>query len=293
MIYVMYGILIFIFLLFLVHLFLFIKFRKHFIPVLMYHRITDDKKDDKVRYQLHKGNQLDLDSMKVSPTQFDKQMKYLFRKKYIVGGLTKDSLIKKSKHAYITFDDGYKDNFLFAYPTLKKYNQVGIFYITAGLIDQDKFMPIDINDKRDENKLLSWDEIIIMAQDNMQIGSHTMNHPWLTDSNVNQKEEIVLSKKLIEEKTKIKVDTFAYPGGLYNEESILLAKSNYETAVITSRGDDFPNSNKDVYLIERETISSNDSMFMFKFKLYGFHKFLRKLVWLKKLRGFVRWLLKR
>ena len=293
MIYVMYGIMIFIFLLFVVHLVLFIKFRKHFVPVFMYHRITDDKKDDKVRYQLHKGNQLDLDSMKVSPTQFDKQMNYLFKKKYTVGRLTKDSLIKKSKHAYITFDDGYKDNFLFAYPTLKKYNQVGIFYVTADLIDQDKFMPIDINDKRNENKLLSWDEIIIMAQDNMQIGSHTMNHPWLTDSNVNQEEEIVLSKKLIEEKTKIKVDTFAYPGGLYNEESILLAKSNYETAVITSRGDDFPNSNKNEYLIERETISSNDSMFMFKFKLYGFHKFLRKLVWLKKLRGFVRWLLKR
>ena len=293
MIYVIYGFLIFTFLFVIIHVIMFIIFKKDYVPVLMYHRITDDKKQTDVRYIKHKGSILDLDSMKVSPSNFYDQMKYLYDNNYKVSSLDKDVFHKSGKNIYVTFDDGYKDNFTHAYPILKQFNQVGIFYITAKLIDDDTFMPIDLNDKRYANRLMTWDEIKVMANDNMQIGSHTLNHPWLTDSNVNQEEEIVLSKKLIEEKTQIKVDTFAYPGGLYNEESILLAKSNYETAVITSRGDDFPNSNKNVYLIERETISSNDSMFMFKFKLYGFHKFLRKLVWLKKLRGFVRWLLKR
>ena len=116
-----------------------------------------------------------------------------------------------------------------------------------------------------------------MADDGMKIGSHTMNHPWLTDNDINLEDEIIKSRDLIIKRSNIVVDTFAYPGGLYNDSVVDLVRNIYDTAVITSRGNDFTNSNKDCYLIERETISSNDSMFMFKFKLFGFHRFLRKL----------------
>ena len=293
MIYVIYGFLIFTFLFVIIHVIMFIIFKKDYVPVLMYHRITDDKKQTDVRYIKHKGSILDLDSMKVSPSNFYDQMKYLYDNNYKVSSLDKDVFHKSGKNIYVTFDDGYKDNFTHAYPILKQFNQVGIFYITAKLIDDDTFMPIDLNDKRYANRLMTWDEIKVMANDNMQIGSHTLNHPWLTDSNVNLEEEIVLSKELIMDKSGILVDTFAYPGGLYNEDVINITRNNYKTAVITSRGIDFPNENKDVYLIERETISNSDNMFMFYLKVWGVHKFIRKLKWLNYLRGKIKCLLKR
>lgn len=293
MIYVIYGFLIFTFLFVIIHVIMFIIFKKDYVPVLMYHRITDDKKQTDVRYIKHKGSILDLDSMKVSPSNFYDQMKYLYDNNYKVSSLDKDVFHKSGKNIYVTFDDGYKDNFTHAYPILKQFNQVGIFYITAKLIDDNAFMPIDLNDKRYANRLMTWDEVKVMANDNMQIGSHTLNHPWLTDSNVNLEEEIVLSKELIMDKSGVKVDTFAYPGGLYNENVINITRNNYKTAVITSRGIDFPNENKDVYLIERETISNSDNMFMFYLKVWGVHKFIRKLKWLNYLRGKIKCLLKR
>ena len=59
---------------------------------------------------------------------FEKQMEYLKNKEYQVISLTKlveilesDELIPK-KTVVLTFDDGYKDNYINAFPILKKYN---------------------------------------------------------------------------------------------------------------------------------------------------------------------------
>ncbi len=293
MIYAIYVVIATVIIFLLIHLIMFINFKKHYIPVLMYHRITDCKKDDNVRYTIHKGNKLDLDSMKVSPLNFEKQMNYLYKKKYRVLKLDESIFFKNKKNVFVTFDDGYHDNYKFAYPILKKNNQVGIFYLTAKLLDESKFMPIDENDKKIENRLLTWEEVMFMNNNNMQIGSHTNTHMWLNDPSTDLVDEIINSKNLIKERTNIIVDTFAYPGGLYNEDILELVRRNYKTAVITSRGKDFPIRNKDVFLIERETISSKDSMFMFKFKLHGYHRFIRKLSWLNKLRRFIKWILGR
>ncbi|HHX00572.1 MAG TPA: polysaccharide deacetylase family protein [Acholeplasmataceae bacterium] len=293
MIYVVYGLIIFICLFIIIHLIAFIIFKRNFVPILMYHRVTDDVKPKELRYIEHKGSTLDLDSMKVKVDVFNKQMEYLKKKGYKTKHLSKEIINKEKKTVYLTFDDGYSDNYEFAYPILKQYNFQAVFFLTAGIIDKNEFMPIDENDKRKENRLLTWDEAKEMVNGGMQLGAHTLNHIWLTNDDVNIEEEIVGSKRLIEERLNIFVNTFAYPAGMYNEKAVEIVRNNFECAVITSRGSDFPNNNKDPYLLERETISSSDSMFMFKLKLFGIHRFLRKLKWLNKLRGVIKWLLRR
>ena len=49
------------------------------------------------------------------------------------------------KTVSITFDDGYKNNYLCAYPILKKYNFPATIFIITSVVGEDEY--------------LSWDEI--------------------------------------------------------------------------------------------------------------------------------------
>ncbi|CCV65140.1 Polysaccharide deacetylase [Paracholeplasma brassicae] len=215
---------IFIALFFTYHLVWFLIFKRTFKPVLMYHRITDEEKPIDIRYQIHKGKPLNLDSMKVRPSEFESQLKYLKQKGFITPSLREDLFKIKDKAVYMTFDDGYVDNYTNAFPRLQKYDFKGIFYITAGLIENG-FMPIDQNDQQVSNRLMNHEELNILNRAGMQIGSHSMTHPWLNDIGIDLNIEIVQSKLILEEKLGIKIDTFAYPGGLYDNEVLNLVKN--------------------------------------------------------------------
>ncbi|MCK5534908.1 polysaccharide deacetylase family protein, partial [bacterium] len=84
-------------------------------------------------------------NVSLSITNFEKQIKYL--KKYyrivpladLVGKIKrKEDFLPHS--VAITFDDGYKNNFLLAYPLIKKYNVPVTIFLTAGYINTKKFL---------------------------------------------------------------------------------------------------------------------------------------------------------
>ncbi|MEW6608824.1 MAG: polysaccharide deacetylase family protein [bacterium] len=76
----------------------------------------------------------------VSTGDFEKQIKYLSKKYNIISLEDIAVHIKEGKELprnslAITFDDGYKDNYLNAYPILKKYGATATFFLVAGCID--------------------------------------------------------------------------------------------------------------------------------------------------------------
>lgn len=109
-----------------------------------------------------------------------------------------------TKPVILTFDDGWKNQYVYAFPLLKKYGFVGTFFVFTSAIDHKHFM--------------SWDELKEMDAVGMTIGGHTKTHPYLTriTDPVLLANEIAGGKKVLEEHLEKTVDVFAYPFGLNN-----------------------------------------------------------------------------
>jgi peptidoglycan/xylan/chitin deacetylase (PgdA/CDA1 family) len=88
----------------------------------------------------------------------------------------------------LTFDDGYLDNWVYAYPLLKKYGFKGTIFVNPEFVDpteeyRPNFEDIWAGKVRLEELIshgfLSWREMIEMEKDGvMDIQSHGMTHTW-------------------------------------------------------------------------------------------------------------------
>lgn len=88
----------------------------------------------------------------------------------------------------LTFDDGYLDNWVFAYPLLKKYGLKGTIFVNLDCLDPRLGVRKNFEDVWNGNcsiddlvsdGFLSWDELKIMQDSgSMDIQSHTMSHDW-------------------------------------------------------------------------------------------------------------------
>ena len=102
--------------------------------ILMYHQVLD--------VECHRGNHLPSGMVMLENT-FDRQMKYL---KEHFNVITLDELIsclkdKKSPPSgsvVISFDDGWRDNYIFAFPILKKYDLPATIFLSTDYISTSK-----------------------------------------------------------------------------------------------------------------------------------------------------------
>jgi len=101
------------------------KLTKSQVAILMYHRISPHK------------DSWSLEPL--SPQEFEKQIAYFYRNYEIVPLERLASCIRQGntlpdRAVIITLDDGYKDNYLYAYPVLKKYHVPATIFLTTGHI---------------------------------------------------------------------------------------------------------------------------------------------------------------
>lgn len=120
----------------------------------------------------------------------------------------------------ITFDDGYADNYEYAFPLLVKYDIPATFFVTAGLIEKDpcvidRFVYLRRSNLK-EITPLTWQQIKEMKKTGMEIGSHTWRHPNLARLDPSSmEEELLRSKQVLEDRLEATVDLIAYPFGKY------------------------------------------------------------------------------
>ena len=117
------------------------------------------------------------------------------------------------KPIVITFDDGHRSQYAYAYPILKRLGLRATFFIVTNYIDRPAYMTRRmIQDMQDAGVAT--------------IGSHTIDHHGLNDlSLVRQQSELADSKKILEDMFGKPVTTFAYPYGIHNAEVIMQTKA--------------------------------------------------------------------
>jgi peptidoglycan/xylan/chitin deacetylase (PgdA/CDA1 family) len=173
------------------------------IPVLLYHRVGDTQGHMTVtpkRFATDLGN---LKNMGFSTINLD-----LFRR-YLADPETP----LPENPLMISFDDGYRDNFLNAYPILREYGMTAAFYIITGMVGE-------------EDRLTSA-HIREMATNGMSIGSHTVSHRALGELETEEAAaELSLSRLFLEGLLQRPVNFVAYPKGSYNEFTAKLANES-------------------------------------------------------------------
>lgn len=108
----------------------------------------------------------------------------------------------------LTFDDGAEDAFSIALPELRKRGMRGTFFIVTGLVGDDEAHRHIEGGVR----YLIWSEVLQLARAGMEIGSHTVDHERLSNlPRERVREELVQSKRALEEHLGAPVDFFAYP----------------------------------------------------------------------------------
>lgn len=232
--------------------------------VLMYHMISE---------HLPK-NQSKFNRLRVKPNEFEKQLIWLNKNSFQSFTLSELVNLKQipEKSVVLTFDDGYEDNFTKAFPLLKKYNFKATIYTVLNRFEQNWATDKDLNQASNElnsEKMLSNEQIKEMLDSGLvEIGSHTLDHVNLPKLNKEEKKkQIIESKKQIENIFNIKCNSFAYPFGFFDEDSVkIVNEANYTNATTTVNGV-FDENKYTNFEIPRIMISGREGIFAFILKI--------------------------
>jgi peptidoglycan/xylan/chitin deacetylase (PgdA/CDA1 family) len=142
----------------------------------------------------------------------------------------------------ITFDDGFVSNWEKALPCMTELGCRAINYLVADRIGQTSDW--EAREGGEADPLMSESQIKEWLSAGHWIGAHTCTHPRLSLLSRDQaKEEIVASKKKLEDRFGLPVEHFAYPYGDYNQTTVeLVREAGFKSAVTMHRGVNFPDS---------------------------------------------------
>lgn len=124
------------------------------------------------------------------------------------------------KSVVITVDEGYRSFYNIAYPILKEYDFVATVFVSTGLI------------KKSKNRV-NWNQLKKIKAGGFEIGSGCLSRTDLTKKKEMEKEtaylrrvknEIVQSKKIIDQHLRQKTIYLAFPHGGYNQRILQMSE---------------------------------------------------------------------
>lgn len=216
------------------------------VPVLMYHHINPNRGD----------------MVTVTPEVFEAQMRHIKDAGYRT--LTLDELMgvvsggkPGGKGVVVTFDDGYLDNYVYAFPVLKKYGIRAAVFLVSSWVEKAAAAKGDkkgiIREFRERAPLhdqtkayaqagsferfsVDWDMVSEMKESGLvEFHSHTVTHRRCDHLPGNElKEELKLSKEAIELALGKSCDYLCWPRGKYNHDGVVAARELGYRGVFTT-----------------------------------------------------------
>lgn len=192
------------------------------LPILLYHSVTDSPAPG-------------LERFTVSPARFAEHLDFLLDDDRSVLALAEAASAIGSGAplpegaVVVTVDDGLADFADHAWPELRARGMTATLYAVAGYLDgRSRWLPGAAGD----TAMLGARDLQDLADDGVDIGSHTMSHPQLDLVPLSRaRREIVESKDVLEQLLGRPVGTFAYPHG-HHTRAIrdLVVEAGYSSA---------------------------------------------------------------
>lgn len=221
-----------------------LKYNDRGICILAYHCIGYEKNN----------------GLKVPAQQFKQQMKYIKNNGYVTLTLEQlyifmlDNKPIPEKSVVITFDDGYVDNYKYAYPILKEFNLKATIFAISKNIDKRK-------------GYMTSNQLRELQANGIDIQSHTLDHEELTTFSYEKQLTILKESKIsLENILDKKVNYIAYPYAKYNANTIKAAKdAGYVMGFIL--GGKVARKKDGIYTLHRLCVIPSDSMDVLKARL--------------------------
>jgi peptidoglycan/xylan/chitin deacetylase (PgdA/CDA1 family) len=210
------------------------------VPILMYHVIDSPP------------SSAQLPELYVDPKTFDRQMEAVRRQGYSGVSLNQvyDAWFKggelPAKPVVVSFDDGYRSQYVYARPELRKLAWPGVLSAIAGRIGQPNAELSDAMVKR-------------MINDGWELDSHTINHVDVTKaSGAELQREVGGSRRMLQRRFHQPVNFFCYPSGRYDRQAITAVRgAGYLGATTTREG---LASKDDMYTLKRIRVDGTDGV---------------------------------
>jgi peptidoglycan/xylan/chitin deacetylase (PgdA/CDA1 family) len=205
------------------------------------------------------------------PEVFDRQMNIL--KALGFRGVTlREALMASADQSAgmigITFDDGYRDNYEWAAPILEKYGFRGTIFCVTGVMGQKTAWAED--PRWVGHLLMTPEEARELSGRGFEIAAHSRTHPDLTTlSEEELQDEVAGSRRELEDLLGEPVETFCYPYGFYNPQTMeAVRKAGYLAARSTRRMR--PGKQEDRFDLPARSISGEMSLPRFAATVMGY-----------------------
>lgn len=237
------------------------RFRKHFIPILLYH------------YYDGTGSSAGS-NLSVPIKMFQKQLEYLMKRGYSVTSLSAVlfGAERPVRPVVITVDDGDTSFFRSALPILQRYRLPVTVFLCVDFLDQ-KGSPCPT-----PLPMASWSCVgdALRANPSIEVGCHSWSHRDLTQEKADLTREVSNARTVLERRLNAAIRFFSYPFGRYDSQVVKHVRAaGYAAACATTWGDP---RRRDLFRLEREPIYATTTLWQFHLKVNGVYSFLRNLL---------------
>jgi peptidoglycan/xylan/chitin deacetylase (PgdA/CDA1 family) len=207
--------------------------------------------------------------MSVTPDNFEKQLRVLLKAGYV--NISPDKYLKlmqghrvkmPARSFMITFDDGFADNYTYAFPILQKYHLQALVFLTANLMDTNKWFE---GGQREDALAISIKQIKEMQSYGIIFGSHGLDHSHLSTLSLeNQEANIRDSQRIIQDITGVPVRYYCAPYGDYSSGCEKIARKYYDASfLINARKQERQNK----FVWNRVGIYRQNNLLVFRIKV--------------------------